>query len=284
MAARRPARRRGDGIAVLRPLAVPSGTSALSLLPLLADALAWRRGGATGASRRRAPNFASDNVVARRRADRRRRRGRGFHVGYHGCAQGRDAHRVGVDGQRRSHAPPAGRPRAVAACAARLSRRRAAGAGAQRCRGYDAGRGVCRVRRGRIGFRCSVTGVGPAVCVAGGGAAGQGSAGSGGRSGARIAGRGADRRRADAARGRRKSFGSKDFGGADVRDERDGGRLRLRRRSAGRSAGAGRRSATSNDGRVVLGGATLAKGYRNAVRAGSVRGAGLVSHRRHWRR
>ncbi|HYP96435.1 MAG TPA: AMP-binding protein [Mycobacterium sp.] len=39
MAARRPARRRGDGIAVLRPLAVPSGTSALSLLPLLADAL-----------------------------------------------------------------------------------------------------------------------------------------------------------------------------------------------------------------------------------------------------
>src|SRR6476620_9915497 len=40
MAARRPARRRGDGIAVLRPLAVPSGTSALSLLPLLADALA----------------------------------------------------------------------------------------------------------------------------------------------------------------------------------------------------------------------------------------------------
>ena len=39
MAARRPARRRGDGIAVLRPLTVPSGTSALSLLPLLADAL-----------------------------------------------------------------------------------------------------------------------------------------------------------------------------------------------------------------------------------------------------
>ena len=64
------------------------------------------------------------------------------------------------------------------------------------------------------------------------------SAGSGGRSGARIAGRGADRRRADAARGRRKSFGGEDFGGADVRDERDGGRLRVRRRSAGRGAGA----------------------------------------------
>ena len=102
----------------------------------------------------------ADNVIARRRADRRRCRGRGFDVGYHGRAQGRDAHRVGVDRQRRSHAPPARRPRPVAACVARLSRRRAAGAGAQRCRGYDAGRGVCRVRRGRIGLRCRVNGVG----------------------------------------------------------------------------------------------------------------------------
>ena len=39
MAARRPARRRGDRIAVLRPVAVPSGATALSLLPLLADVL-----------------------------------------------------------------------------------------------------------------------------------------------------------------------------------------------------------------------------------------------------
>ncbi|HZN79376.1 MAG TPA: o-succinylbenzoate--CoA ligase [Mycobacterium sp.] len=40
MAARRAARRRGDRIAVLRPVAVPSGASALSLLPVLEDALA----------------------------------------------------------------------------------------------------------------------------------------------------------------------------------------------------------------------------------------------------
>src|SRR5258705_9925661 len=40
MATRRSARRRGDRIAVLRPVAVPSGASALSLLPLLRDALA----------------------------------------------------------------------------------------------------------------------------------------------------------------------------------------------------------------------------------------------------
>jgi o-succinylbenzoate---CoA ligase len=40
MAARRAARRRGDRIAVLRPVTVPSGASALSLLPLLEDALA----------------------------------------------------------------------------------------------------------------------------------------------------------------------------------------------------------------------------------------------------
>jgi O-succinylbenzoic acid--CoA ligase len=40
MATRRSARSRGDRIAVLRPVAVPSGASALSLLPLLADVLA----------------------------------------------------------------------------------------------------------------------------------------------------------------------------------------------------------------------------------------------------
>jgi O-succinylbenzoic acid--CoA ligase len=40
MAARRSARRRGDRIAVLRTVAVPSGESALSLLPLLANVLA----------------------------------------------------------------------------------------------------------------------------------------------------------------------------------------------------------------------------------------------------
>ena len=39
------------------------------------------------------------------------------------------------------------------------------------------------------------------------------------------------------ARSRRKSFGGRDFGGADVRDERDGGRLRVRRRAAGRGRG-----------------------------------------------
>ena len=118
-----------------------------------------RRGRASGTGGRCAPNFAADNVVAGRRADRRRRGGGGFDIGYDGCAQGRDAHRVGVGRQRRSHAPPAGRPWAVAARATRLSRRRAAGAGAQRRRGYDAGRGVCRVRRGRISLRYSIIGV-----------------------------------------------------------------------------------------------------------------------------
>ncbi|HET7668624.1 MAG TPA: AMP-binding protein, partial [Mycobacterium sp.] len=39
MAARRPARHRGERIAILRTVAVPSGESALSLLPLLADVL-----------------------------------------------------------------------------------------------------------------------------------------------------------------------------------------------------------------------------------------------------
>ena len=34
-----------------------------------------------------------------------------------------------------------------------------------------------------------------------------------------------------------------------------------------------------DDGRVVLGGATLAKGYRNPVDSRPVRGAGLVPHR-----
>src|SRR5258705_1467722 len=40
MATRRSARRRGGRIAVLRPVAVPSGASALSLLPLVGDVLA----------------------------------------------------------------------------------------------------------------------------------------------------------------------------------------------------------------------------------------------------
>ena len=34
-----------------------------------------------------------------------------------------------------------------------------------------------------------------------------------------------------------------------------------------------------HDGRIALGGATLAKGYRNPPRAGSVRRAGLVRDR-----
>src|SRR5262249_14947945 len=39
LAARRPPRRRGERIAILCPVAVPSGESALSLLPVLADVL-----------------------------------------------------------------------------------------------------------------------------------------------------------------------------------------------------------------------------------------------------
>ena len=42
MAARRPPRRRGDRIAVLRPIAVPAGPSALSVLPALEEVLAGR--------------------------------------------------------------------------------------------------------------------------------------------------------------------------------------------------------------------------------------------------
>ena len=100
---------------------------------------------------------------------------------------------------------------------------------------------VRRLRRGRIGFRRRVTGV---------------RAGGTRRWWRRNWTRRCGIRRPHAAlaeldavligggpmprRRRRKSFGGRGFGGADVRDERDGGRLRVRRRGAGRGAGAHR--------------------------------------------
>ena len=151
-----------------------------------------------------------------------------------------------------------GGSRAVAARAARLSRRRAAGAGAQCHRGYDAGRCGARVRRGRIGLRCGVIGLGPPVRVAGGGAAGQGAARScrlrrhwpsldavligGGPMPAGVA-----ERASAAGISVVRTYGMSETAGGCVYDgvPLDGVLVRI------------------DDGRVVLGGATLAKGYRN---------------------
>ncbi len=136
MAARRPARQRGRRIAVLRPVAVPSGASALSLLPLFEDVLAGGGGAVlpVPADDARQSSLLTTSLRAGER-DRRRRCGGGFDVGHDGCAQGRDAYRVGVDGQCGSHTPQVGRSRPVAAGPAGLSRGRAAGAGAQRVAG-----------------------------------------------------------------------------------------------------------------------------------------------------
>ena len=63
----------------------------------------------------------------------------------------------------------------------------------------------------------------------------------------------ADRRRTDAGRRRRKGSGRRHSGDPDVRDERDGGRVRVRRRPLD-----GVLVRIDPDGRIALGGATLA--------------------------
>ena len=286
MAARRPARRRGDGIAVLRPLAVPSGTSALSLLPLLADAL-----GGDGAvlpvpaDDARQTSLLTASLRAGEPID--------------------DDIAVVVSTSGTTGVPKGAMLTASALTAsAEATHRRLGGpgrwllalpayhvAGLQvLVRSVVAGTTPvavdCRVRRGRIGFRCSVTGVGSAVRVVGGGAAGQGSAGSGGRSGARIAGRGADRRRADAAGVAERAsaarisvvrtYGMSETAGGCVYDgvPLTGSRVRVE----------GRRHRVTEPGGDIDSAARRWRRVTATRSAGSVRGAGLVSHRRYWRR
>jgi len=57
----------------------------------------------------------------------------------------------------------------------------------------------------------------------------------------------------------RKSLGGSGFGGADIRDERDG------RGCVYDGVALDGVNVRIDDGRVLLGGATLAKGYRNPV-------------------
>ena len=149
----------GGRIAVLRPVAVPSGASALSVLPVVEDVLAGRatvlpvpmddeRETSLLTTSLRAGSEIDDDVAVVVSTS-----------GTTGTPKGAHADGVGVDGQRVGDARPPRRCRAVAARPARPSRRRPAGAGAQRRRGDHTGRRSPRDSLRRSWFQPSILSV-----------------------------------------------------------------------------------------------------------------------------
>ena len=239
----------------------------------------WRPGPprfrhAAGARRRRASNPFVDNIIEGRCGHRRRCRGRGLDVGNDGNPEGGDAHRHRVDRQRGCDAPPPRRARAMAARVARPSHRGPAGAGAQRGCGSRAARRVVTVRRVRTTRGGFGDGAWPALRVAGGCATGQGIGRPLRMRCTRRTGCDLDRRRADTRAYCRKSCGGGDFGGANIRYERDRGWLCVRRRSAGRSAYSSRSRWPHRSRRRHP-----RQGVSKSAGTGSVRGTRLVRHR-----
>jgi len=198
MAAGWPARRRGDRIAVLRPVTVPSGASALSLLPLLRDVLA---GGhavlPVPAADARQSYLLTTSLRAGEPID--------------------DDVAVVISTSGTTGVPKGAMLTAAALTAsAEATHRRLGGTGrwllalpAYHVAGLQvlvrsviADTTPVAVPAGfdgaEIGLRCDVIGVGPTLCVAGGGSAGQGPAGPRRCACTGVFGRGADRRRTDA--------------------------------------------------------------------------------------
>ena len=258
LAARRSARSRGDRIAVLRPVPVPAGPSALSVMPAVERALAGglamlpvpaddERQTRLLTTSLRVDDEIDDDVAVVVSTSGTTGTPKGAMLTAAALTASADA----------THSRLGGPGRWLLALPAHhiaglqvLVRSVVAGP-------RPGGRlsPIRRIRTTRCGFG---DGSRSPVRLAGGCTTRQGVGRSGRRFGTGRTGRDTDRRRPDACPHRGKGCSGRDFAGAHIRDERNGGRMRIRRRAAGRSPRPRR-----PDGRIALGGATLAKGYRN---------------------